>query len=115
MSDAVAVCAFRELGHDTGCVRNAVAILALRHHLVLLLVAGYAEKCFMFGLACNEQVECFRVAGRTLLGRCVSGVHNSFRLVRLMALLAVARALISRVSLVTLGALRNLAMYIVAE
>jgi hypothetical protein len=69
----------------------------------------------VLGLACNEQVECFCVTGSTLLGRCVCSVHNSFRLVRLMALLAVSRTLLSRVSLMALCALRNFAVDIVAE
>jgi len=115
VSDAVAVAAFRELGHDACCVRHAVAILALRNHLVLLLVTGYAEQRFVLGLAGNEHVECLGVAGSALLGRCVGSVHDIPRLVSLVALLAVAWALIGRVSLVALCALRNLAVDIVAE
>jgi hypothetical protein len=115
MCDAVTVAAFRELAHDAGCVRHAVAILAFRHHLVLLLVTGYAEQGFVLGLAGDEHVVCFCVAGRALLGRCVSSVHDILRLVSLVALLAVAGALVSRVSLVALRALRNLAVDIVAE
>src|SRR6185369_8893546 len=115
MGDAVAVAAFRELGHDAGCVRYAVAILTLRHHLVLLLVTGYAEQRLVLCLAGNEHVVCFCVAGCALLGRCIRSVHDVLRLVSLVALLAVAGALVSSVSLVALGTLRNLAVDIVAE
>lgn len=57
--NAVAVCTFREPGHDACCVRHAVAILALRNHLVLLLVTGYAEKCLVLCLACYKEAESF--------------------------------------------------------
>jgi len=99
MRDAVAVAAFRELAHDACGVRHAVAILALGHHLVLLLVTGYAEQGFVLSLAGNEHVVCFGMAGSALLGRCVGSVHDILRLV----------------SLVALCALRNLAVDIMAE
>lgn len=44
MSDLVAVSAFRELGHDRRRMLVAVAVLALRHSLVLFLMAECACK-----------------------------------------------------------------------
>ena len=115
MGDSVAVTTFRELGHDTCCVWNTVAVLALRNHLVLLLVTGYAEERLVLSLAGCKHSKCLTVACTALLGWCVSSVDNIFRLVSLVAALAVSRTLISGVSLVALGALRNLAMNVVAE
>jgi len=115
MGNAVAVAAFRELGHDAGCVRYTVAVLTLRHHLVFFLVTGYAEEGLMFCLAGNKHVESLGVTGSALLGWCIGAVDNSFRHVSLVALLAVAGTLIGRVSLVALGALWNFAVNIVAE
>jgi len=69
MGDTVAIRTFRELTHHSCRVRNAVAILAFWHHLVLLLVTGYTEERFMLGFAGTEQAECFTVTGSTLLGR----------------------------------------------
>lgn len=115
MRDAMAVAAFRELAHDAGCVRYAVAILALRYHLVFFLVTGNAEQGFVLGLAGYEHVVCFCVAGCTLLGRCICRIGNGFRHMCLMALLAVAGALIRRVSLVALCTLRDFAVNIMAE
>lgn len=115
VGDAMAVAAFRELGHDSGCVRHAVAVLALGNHLVFFLVAGHAEQCLMLGLAGNEEIECLAVAGSALLGRRIGTVSNVLWLVSLVTLFAVARALISRVRLVTLGTLRNFAVNVVTE
>jgi len=115
MSYAMAVSAFREPGHNSGCVRNTVAILALRHHLVLLLVTGYAEEGLVFGFAGNQQVKCFAVTGGALLGRCISCIGNSLRHMGFMAFFAVAGALISGVRLVALGTLWNFTMDVVAE
>src|SRR5512138_456376 len=81
MGDAVAVAAFRELGHDAGCVRYAVAVLALGYHLVFFLVAGYTEQRLVLGFAGGQEVERLAVAGSALLGRCVATVGNVLRLV----------------------------------
>jgi len=115
MGDAVAVRAFRELAHDAGGMRNAVAILAFRHHLVLLLVTGYAQECLVLGFAGNEQAVCFCVTGSTLLGWGVGCIGDGFWHVSLMALLAVARALVRCVGFMALGTLRNLAVNIMTE
>ena len=115
MGDAVAVAAFRELGHDAGCVRYTVAVLTLRHHLVFFLVTGYAEEGLMFCLAGNNHVVSFCVTGSALFGWSICSINNSFRHVSLVALLAVAGTLIGRVSLVALSALWDLAVNIVAE
>lgn len=66
MGDTVAVAAFRELAHDSGCVRYTVAVLALGHHLVFFLVTGYAEEGFMFSLAGKKHVVSFCVTGSAL-------------------------------------------------
>lgn len=115
MGDAVAIGAFRELGHDSCCVWYTMAILAFRYHLVLLLVTGHAEKSFVFGLAGTKQAECLAVTGGTLFGRRISSIDYCLRHVCLVAFFAVTRALVGRVSLVALGTLRNLAMDVVAE
>ena len=67
MSDTVTVRTFRELTHHSGRVRNAMAVLTLRHHFVFFLVTGYAEKRFVFGFAGSKQIECFTVTGSALL------------------------------------------------
>ncbi len=115
MGDTVAVAAFRELGHDSGCVRYTVAVLALRHHLMFFLVTGYAEKGLMFCLAGNNHFVSFCVTGSALFGWSICSINNNFRHVSLVALLAVAGTLIGRVRLVALSALWNLAVNIVAE
>lgn len=115
MGDAMAVSAFRELGHDPCGMRYTVAILTFRHHLVFLLMAGDAEKCFVLGFAGNEQAECFAVTGSALLGRGVSRIGDSLRHMGFVAFLAVAGALLRRVRFVALGTLGNLAMDVVAE
>jgi len=115
MGNAMAIRAFRELAHDSCGMRNTVAVLTFRHHFVFFLVTGYAKKCLMLGFAGCEQAVCLCVTGCALLGRCVSCIGDHFRHVSLMALLAVASILLSRVRLMALGTLRNLAVYIVAE
>jgi hypothetical protein len=115
MSYAVAVRTIRELVHHSCWVRNPVAILAFRHHLVLLLMAGYAEEGFMLGFAGNKQAVCFCVTGSTLLGRGVCCIGDSLWHMSFVALLAVTGALISRVGFMALGTLRNFAMDIMTE
>lgn len=115
MSDAVAVTAFREFGHDACGVWYTVAILALGYHLVFLLVAGYAEERFVLGFAGDKQAERFGVTSAALFRRGVSCICHVFRLMRFVALLAVSSGLFGRVRLMALGALGNLAMNVVAE
>jgi len=115
MSDTMAVRAFREFGHDSGCVRNAVAVLTFWHHFVFLLVTGNTKKCFVLGFAGNELVKCLAVTSSALLGRCVSCIGNGLRHMGFVAFLAVAWSLISGVRLVALGTLWNFTMDVVAE
>ncbi len=111
----MAIAAFREFAHDAGGMRNTVAILTFRDHLVFFLVTGYAEQCLMLCFAGDKHVERFCVTGGALFGRCVSCVGNSFRHMSFVAFLAIARALIGSMSLVALGTLRDFAMNVVAE
>ena len=67
MGDLVAVITLRELGHNTCGMFFAVAILALRHHLMLCLVAEGAIEIFVLGLTRAEQFERLLVARRTEL------------------------------------------------
>ena len=57
MRDLVAFSAFRELGHDAGGMRCTVAFLALRNHLVLLLMAECARKGAVLDLARREGLQ----------------------------------------------------------
>lgn len=114
VSDAVAVAAFRELGHHCCRVRRAVAGLACRDHLVLILVAVYAGQGFVFSRAGGQQVNGFLVAAAAFLVGNFLAVDNVFRLVSLVALLAIAGGLLGVVGLVALGTSRDLAVNVVA-
>ncbi len=52
----MAVSAFREPFHYAGRMRRAMAILAIGHHLVLLLVAEGAREGRMFGFTGSEKI-----------------------------------------------------------
>ena len=69
MRDAVAESAFRELGQHRCRVRCAVAGLALGHHLVFCLVAGYASQFLVLGFAGRKQIEGFLVAAGAVRDR----------------------------------------------
>lgn len=115
MGDVVALAALCEFGHHRSRMRNAVAPLALRHSLMLVLVAGYAGYILMFGITVAQQTESLAMAGTAHLVGGVGCIGNCSRHMSLVATLAVSSNHIGTVRLVALGALRNLAVDVVAE
>ena len=114
MGDAVAIAALGELTHHALRVRCAVAILALRNHLVLGFVTAYARYGLMFSRRRGQEVVGFLVTSHTILVGKIAGVGDGNRHMRLVALLALGGGLLRVVRLVTLGAGRNLAVDVVA-
>ena len=95
-------------------MRCAVAALALRDHLVFCLVTGGTGQFRVLELAGAQQgVSCFVAAG-AVLGWCLVTVGDVLRHVGLVTLLAVGGGLLGKVRLVALGAVRDLAVDIVA-
>ncbi len=115
MRDAVAESAFRELGQHCGRVRCAVTALALRNHLVFCLMTGHATQVLVLEGTCRKRCVCCFVTGCAVLGRCFVIIDNGLRHVCLMALFTVGIRLFGGVRLVTLGAIRNLSVGIMAR
>lgn len=110
MGYAVAIATFRELGQDALRMRNAMAHLALGHHLVFLLMAGCAEELAVFCRAGLQKVVGGVMAGRTL--RIVNIVRIAYltRHMHLMAGYTILLCLAFLVGLMALGTIRNQAM-----
>ena len=115
MGDAVAESAFRELGQHWCRVCFEVTALALGHHLVFCLMTGYATQVLVFEGAGRKQIVSFPVTAGAVLGRCFVIVDDVFRHVCLVTLFAVGIGLFRGVRFVTLGAVRDLAVGIVAR
>jgi len=115
MGDAVAEPAFRELGQHLFRVRFAVTALALGHHLVFSLMTGHATQVLVFEGAGRKLLVGFPVAAGAVLGRCFVSIDDIFWHVCLVTLFAVGIGLFRGVRLVTLGAVRDLAVGIVAR
>ena len=62
VGDAVAFAAFRELGHNACRMFFTMAILALRHHLVLFLMTESAGQVFVLDLAGAQHAQNTAVA-----------------------------------------------------
>lgn len=111
----MAVTALGKTCHHAGRVRHAVAVLAGRYILVLVLVAGNTEYVLMLGIAAGELLERTLMAGGThLVGRI--GRHEYRR--RLMGLMAFFTLRSNHIGAVRFVALRtewNLAVNIMTE
>ena len=114
MRDAVAESAFRELGQHCRRVRCAVTALALGHHLVFCLMTGYATQVLVFEGAGRKQIVSFPVAAGAVLGRCFVIIDDVFRHVCLVTLFAVGISLFCCVCFVTLSAIRNPSVSVMA-
>lgn len=68
----------------------------------------------MFGCAGSQEVKCLLVAGAAVFVRYFFAIGDRFRFMGLVAFLAVSLGHFGGVRLVALGALRNLAVYVVA-
>lgn len=110
MGDVMAFAAFCELCVDPLRMRKTMAVLAVRYHPVLFLVAEGARECLMLGGAGSECVEDLFVTCPAVCRRYIGGIGHIFRLVRLVAFFAISHNHITRVGLVALRALRDLAM-----
>ena len=95
MGDTVAVTAFREFGKNSFRMRLAMTTLALRHHLVLLLVALGAQELAMLGMADTQHLEDIGMAGTAADGRHIGPVGDLQRHVGLVAHPAVLRQAVS--------------------
>ena len=115
MGDAVTEAAFRELRHHGWRMTSAVAVLALRNHFVLGLMAGGTGQFTMFEFTCCKEIARFLMAGGTIFGRRLVVIGHVLRHMRLMALFAVGNRLVGGMSLVALGAERNFTMAVMAE
>jgi uncharacterized membrane protein (DUF485 family) len=115
MRDAVTVSAFRELGQHCCRVGGAVTALALGHHLVFSLMAGYAAQFLVFEFAGQQQFVGFLVAAGAVLGRGFLIIDNVLRHVCLVTLFAVGSGLFGEVRFMALGAFRNPAVGVVAR
>lgn len=115
MGDAMAGSAFRELSHHGCRVTVTVTALALRHHLVFCLMAGYACQLAVLEFTCGKQIIRLLMAGGAVFGRSFIIIGNVFRHMCLVTLFAVGRGLFSVVSFVALGAERNFAVCVMAE
>ena len=89
--------------------------LALRNHLVFCLVTGCTGQFLVFEFACREQSVGSFVTGCAILGRCFITIGDVLRHMCLMTLFAVGSGLLSEVRLVTLSAVWNLAVGIMAR
>jgi hypothetical protein len=115
MGDIVAEAAFREFGQHGCGVTIAVTALTLRYHFVFCLMAGDAAQIFMFESSGRQKLRRLFVAGSTIFGRSFIIVSDVLRRVRLMTFFAVGSGLFGEMSFMTLGAIRNFTMRIVAE
>lgn len=115
MGNIVAIAALTELGKHASRMRSAVAVLAGRDILVLVLMAGHAGDSLMLGSAAHQQVIGFFVAGSTHLVRSVGCIGNSCRHMSLVAALAVRCSHVSAMRLMALRTGRNLAVDVVTE
>lgn len=106
--------ALRELGHNACRMHIAVAVLALGDHLMLVLMAGSAVLCRMFGLVLPQGVILPFVAGRAEFRIDAVGVGHDPGHMGLMALTTVLGRDVLGVGLVALGALRDLTMHVMA-
>ena len=114
MSYLMAIAASRELCHDAGRMLLAVTIFAVRHHLVLFLMAECAAEGAVNCLRCREQLELFAVACRAVLGVGIGSVGDFRGHVHFMAFIAVGRGYSGGMGFVALSASRLLAMNIMA-
>lgn len=112
VGNTVAIPAFRELGHHSCRMRNAVAIGALRHCRVLRLMTEGAFKLAVFRLAGFEQAIGLGVAGSTVLGRNIFRILNLKRLMGPVAGETIGLGHFRAVRLVALLALRNEAVLV---
>ena len=110
MGDVMAFAAFRELCMDPLRMRKTMAVLAVRYHSVLFLVAEGARECVVLGGAGRECVEGLFVTCSAVRRRYIGGIGHIFRLVRLVAFFAISDNHITGVWLVALCTLRDLAM-----
>ena len=108
MRDIVAISAFREFSHDSCRMLLSMAVLALRDHLVLLLMTGCAVEGCVFCLGRLEEIICFAVACRAVYGSRVSRIRYDLGHVSLMAFFAVSRGHIGGMRLMALRAFRCL-------
>lgn len=92
----------------------AVAILAVRHHFVLFLMAECAVECAVNCLRGREQIELLAVACRTVLGVNVGSVAYFRGHMHFMAFVAISRGNILGMRLVALRARRLFAVNVVA-
>ena len=113
--DVVAFTALGEAGHHAGRMRYAMAARASRDHLVLVLVAGYAQYSFMLCFALCQKLRWFLVTGSTHFVGCIRSHIDGGRHVGIVALLAIGCSNISAMRLVALGTERFLAVNIVTE
>lgn len=114
MRALVAFQALRELDFDAGRMHVAVAILTLRDHLMLVLMAGGAILDRVFRFVLLEHVVLPFVAGGAVFGFDASRVGHDLGHMRLVALSAIFCSHVLGVGLVALGALGDLAVDIVA-
>jgi len=91
-----------------------VAILANRYRLVLFLVAECARKVLMLDLAGIEHGQDTTVTGAAVFRRRGVSIGDDFRHMRLVTLFAVSNDHFSRMRFVALGALRDLAVNVMA-
>ena len=110
----MALAAFRELCHDAGRMGCAMAVLAFGHHLVLFLMAECACEVLVLGLAGAQKVKSLAVACAAVFRRGVRSIGHNRRHMRLVAFFAVNGSHFSRVRFVALGALRDLAVDVMA-
>lgn len=111
----MAITALAETGQHACRVGCAVAALASRHHFMLVLMTGDASNGFMFCIACGQKFECLFVAGCAHFVRRVRGIRNGCWHMGLVTAFAFSSGHIRAVRFVTLGALWNFAVYVVAE
>lgn len=107
--------AFRELGQHLCRVCFAVTALALGHHLVFSLMTGYATQILVFEGVGREQFVGFPVTAGAVLGRCFVIIDDVLRHMSLVTLFAVGIGLFRGVRFMTLGAIGNFAVGIVAR
>jgi hypothetical protein len=106
VGDVMAIIAFREFCHQRRGMRDAVAALAFGDHLVFSGMAEYAGEALVLGLARAQEGKGLLVACRTVLVGDIRTVGNDFRLVGLVAFLAIHLDHFGGVGFMALHALR---------
>lgn len=113
MGYIVAIAAFRKLRHNAGRMRRTVAVLARRHHPVLLLMTECAFEGPVFGTAGTEEAGSLLVAQSAVFGGDVRSIGNRLRHMWVVAFVT-AGGDFFRMGIVALGALRDHAVDTVA-